>query len=220
MSDTTKTTPPVAPPPIQPETPPLATWRKVLVGLIFVVLVAGVVIGVARLTAKDGSATTSAGTTAPTVPTTLATPDQPPQLFNVATGDNIDWDRMVRSVVAYQQWLYDHRRPDLLANIVREDNPSYQSTLLGLTNLAGHPDWHNDPVSPPTEIRSVRFESRPASDRAIVVIQFGPVAATRVVDGTGKVVYDEASHPATATAWTLLQDAGSARWRLAQIDAR
>ena len=218
MSDAAES-PPVTPPPIEPKPQRLAPWRKVLVALIFIVLIAALVIGVMRLARGGDSATTASNPSLPTsVPTTGVAREEPPALSNTVAGDNIDWDRMVRSIHTYQQWLYEHRRPELLANIVREDNPSYQNTLLGLTNLAGHPDWHYDPVPPPIDVRSVRLDSRPAPDRALVVVQTGPIPATRVIDAAGRTVYEEPSHPAQVTLWNLSRDAGSTRWRVARID--
>jgi hypothetical protein len=218
MSDTTKS-PPLAPPPEQ-DVPPLAWWRRLLVLGIFVVLLGALVVGVVRLRGGTGGESTVLPTTVAPVPTTVVTGEQPPPLYNVASGDNIDWDRMVRANQDYEKWLYDHRRPDLLSNLAREDNPSYQNTLLGLTNLAAHPDWHYDPQPPPIEVRSVRLQSRPSPDKAVVIVQLGPISVNRVVDGTGKVVFEDGPYPPRIVQQTLQQDQGTNRWRLARTDVQ
>lgn len=79
----------------------------------------------------DGGEDTASGGAAPT--TVVATADAPPELRN--TGE--DWDQIVRSIYAFEHWLYLH--PDRSELLMRTELPSFAGfadAQLGLRNLA------------------------------------------------------------------------------------
>jgi hypothetical protein len=143
-----------------------------------------------------------------------ASADQPPPLVN--TGEN--WEAIVRSMVAFNDWLYLHPRPELLDTVVLPSSPNYAETKLGLTNLATK-GWRYDPPRAPLTVEIVRLNSRISPTAAAVFVRFGPTPRYRVVDQSGTEV---ANVPATTVSksviWTLVQKPDG-RWYLSDVDA-
>ena len=159
-----------------------------------------------------------AATSRPTVTAsggaTSATADQPPPLLN----DSEDWDKVVRSIVAYRDWLFQHPNPDLLAKVEVPSYDLFDEGQLGLRNLATK-GWRYDPVPGPLPVELVRFNRRDADNVVLVFVRFGPTPATRVVDPTGKVVQDTPGSPPGAALWTLVREpATDTHWRLFKVN--
>lgn len=151
--------------------------------------------------------------TGPGPTTVTADPNKPPTLDN--TGE--DWDGIVRSIVAYEHWLFTHPNPDLL---ISTEVPSYKffaDRQLGLRNLATK-GWRYDPPRQLLTVELVRFQRRTADNVALVFVRFGPTPATRVVDPAGSVVLETPETPPNAVVWTLVREpATDAHWRLFKV---
>jgi predicted lipid-binding transport protein (Tim44 family) len=128
----------------------------------------------------------------------------PPELKN--TGE--DWDQIVRSIVAYEHWLFTHPNPDLLVNTELPTNDFFDDRQLGLRNLATK-GWRYDPPKQPLPVELVRMQHRLADNVVTVFVRFGPTPATRVVDSAGKVVQETPETPPNPVVWTLVRDPAS-----------
>jgi hypothetical protein len=212
-------TPPL-PPPGEPEPPAPSSRRNVVLGLILALIAMGLVaVLVQRANNNDDGGATAASST-PSTPSTPATSvstgarvDQPPAIVN--TGE--DWDAIVRSMVAFSDWLYLHPNPDLLDRFQLPSVPGYADTKLGLSNLATK-GWRYDPPRRPVTVEIVRLNNRgPAM--AAVFVRFGPAQQYRVVDRAGNEV---ANKPATTVGssviWTLYMQPDG-KWLLGDMDA-
>ena len=219
-SDVT-TVPSVGVPPTPPgesEPPAPSSRRHVVLGLILALMAVGLAaVLIQRANTDDGEATVASPTaTAATSPVTAAPADRPPAIVN--TGDNPDWDAMVRSMVAFNNWLYLHPKPELLDTFQLRSVPGYADTKLGLTNLATK-GWRYDPPRVTATVEIVRLNSRVNATTAAVFVRFGPAPQYRVVDPAGNEV---ANQPATTVGnsviWTLSKQADG-KWYLADVDA-
>lgn len=203
------------PPPGEPQPPAPSAWRNLVLGLILALMAVGMAAVLVQRANTDGGGATAASPPAasPASPATAAPTDKPPALVN--TGE--DWDAIVRSMVAYSDWLYLHPMPELLDTYSLPSNPSYADTKLALTNLATK-GWRYDPPRAAATVEIVRLNSRINPTAAAVFVRFGPAPQYRVVDQSGAEV---ANKPATAVGnsviWTLAQKDG--RWYLADVDA-
>ena len=205
-------------PPQPPSTEPdrgLSPWRAAAVLAIFAVLIGAIAWGViSRRGDGDEKAVPAGPSGAPTTPQPTPVAVQPPALVN--TGEN--WETIVRSMVAYNEWLYLHPNPELLDEILLPAHKEYADTKLGLTNLATK-GWRYDPPPAPVTVERVTLGTRMSATKVSLVIRYGPAPHYRVVDPAGKVV-DES--PATAdgnsVVWTLAQTPGDPRWRLEDVD--
>ncbi|MFN2505396.1 MAG: hypothetical protein ABR540_14425 [Acidimicrobiales bacterium] len=183
---------------------------------IFAVLVGAIAWGVISRRAGDqrGVPAGPSGapvTPGPSVPNQTA---QPPVLVN--TGEN--WDAIIRSIVAYNDWLYLHPRPELLDEIMLPAHKEYADTKLGLTNLATK-GWRYDPPRLPVIVERVTLGTRLSATKVSVVVRYGPAPQYRVVDQAGKVIADSsATADGNSVVWTLAQTSGDPRWRLEDID--
>ena len=188
---------------------------------IAVVMVATLGVGVVWLyfIRDDGSGSSASGPTGVTAPSSTAGEvvptgnEPPPRLEN----DSEDWDRVVRSIVAYEQWLFTHPDPDLL---IKTEVPSYElfaDGQLGLRNLATK-GWRYDPPRQPLPVELVRFHQRPAENVVVLFVRFGRTPPTRVVDRDGKVIQDTAGSPPGAALWTLVREPPTDKhWRLFKV---
>ena len=188
---------------------------------IAVVMVATLGVGVVWLyfIRDDGSGSSASGPTGVTAPSSTAGEvvptgnEPPPRLEN----DSEDWDRVVRSIVAYRHWLYTHPNPDLLVNIEVPSYSLFSEDQLGLRNLATK-GWRYDPPRQPLPVELVRLHQRDAPHIAIVFVRFGPTPPLRVVDPAGRVVQDSPGAPAGAVLWTLVREPATDRhWRLFKV---
>ena len=205
-------------PPAGEGPPPLATWRKVVLGLVLAALALGlVVVVVVRANGGDDD-TTAASPTAPVTSLQTSTPptassSQPPPLLN--TGDDPDWAAMVRSMLAYDAWLRRNPRPDLLQAWMRPSSPLYAEGMQSLQNLANG-NWRYDLHCEPLNAEIVRPNSRHGPS-VVVFVRFSAILACRVVDRSGSVVLDQPAQPGNSAVWTLLQDADG-RWRFEKAE--
>lgn len=192
----------------------LAMWRKVAVGVVLAALAIGLVASVAsRVGGQDDETSATEQRPSPTdVPgstprTTVSS--QPPALVN--TGDDPDWEAMVRSMLAYDAWLRRNPRPELLEAWMRPSSPLYAEGMETLHNLASG-TWRYDPAPcEPLSSEIIRLNSRHGGS-ALVFVRFGPIPACRAVDRSGNVVLDRPAGPGNSVVWSLLQD-GDGRWR-------
>lgn len=207
-------------PPQPPSTEPdrgLSPWRAAAVLAIFAVLIGAIAWGViSRRSDGDQRAVPAGPSGAPaTPPSTPGVADKPPALVN--TGEN--WDAIVRSIVAYRDWLRTHPRPELVDEIMLPALSGYADTKLGLTNLATK-GWRYDPQPAPVTVERVTLGTRLSATKVSVVIRYGPAPHWRVVDPAGKVVDDSpAGSDGNSVVWTLAQTAGDPRWRIEDIDS-
>ena len=159
----------------------------------------------------DGGQETVAGSQPAT--SVVDTSSSPPELKN--TGE--DWDQIVRSIVAYEHWLFTHPDPGLLINTELPSYSAFADGQLGLRNLATK-GWRYDPPRRPAKVEIVRLHQRTAENVAVIFVRFGPTPATRVVDGAGKVIQDSPETPPSAVLWTLVREPPTnPRWRLSNV---
>lgn len=214
-------TPPPAPPSRPPDgPPPLATWRKVVLGILFVVLVGGIIgiVAVRQSDNGDDPAEAPPPASGPAQPTTVATSpaesDQPPPLLN--TGE--DWTTMVRSMEAYLYWLARHPDPELLDKLAHPSDPLLAETRNALAKFASG-EWRYDPNPRPTVVDSVVLTSRIFDGRQVLLlVSYGFTDRYRVVDRAGNVVQDDPATPSRKAILTLIQDPGDPHWRVAKAD--
>ncbi len=189
--------------------PGLSLARKITLVVVFVALIGVLVVGVVTHRSGGGNGVVARANPTAALPTAAA---QPPPL--VDTGE--DWDAIVRSIAAYDDWLFLHPHPELLDEVLLPSAPTYADTKVGLTNLATK-GWRYDPPRPPVPIEIVRLNSRVNATAAAVFVRFGPAPQYRVVDQSGAEV---ANKPATtignSVIWTLKLTADS-HWRLADV---
>lgn len=152
------------------------------------------------------------GQTAESGPSSTLEADAPPALHT--TGE--DWDAIVRSIGAYQAWLFTHPKPELLDNIFLPSFSGYGDAKLGLTNLATK-GWRYEPTFRAATVTLVRLFERPGADTAAVFVRAsGP--SNRIVDSSGNVIQDNPGAGDTAVLWTLKRNVGGDdRWRLEQV---
>lgn len=157
---------------------------------------------------EDGGDTVTTTSAPPVVD-----PNAAPELRN--TGE--DWDQIVRSIVAYEDWLFNHPNPTLLE---RTEVPSYSGFAdgqLGLQNLATK-GWRYDPPRQPQTVEVVRLHERVTESFAIVFVRFGPTPPVRVVDSTGAVIQDSPGLPPSPVLWTLVREPDTdPHWRLLRV---
>ena len=207
-------------PPQPPSTEPdrgLSPWRAAAVLAIFAVLIGAIAWGVISRRGDGEQRAVPAGPSGATAtpPSTPGVADKPPALVN--TGEN--WDAIVRSIVAYRDWLRTHPRPELVDEIMLPALSGYADTKLGLTNLATK-GWRYDPLPAPVTVERVTLGTRLSATKVSVVIRYGPAPHWRVVDAAGKVVDDSpAGSDGNSVVWTLAQTAGDPRWRIEDIDS-
>lgn len=203
-----------------PEPPPASSWRTLFLGLVLALIavgLAGVLVQRERANSDDGGTAAPSPAASPTsvtvAPVTVAPVDRPPTIVN--TGE--DWDRIVRSMVAFSDWLYLHPKPELLDTFQLPSVPGYADTKLGLTNLATK-GWRYDPPRAPAAVEIVRLNGRINATTAAVFVRFGPAPQYRVVDQSGAEV---ANKPATTASnsviWTLALRDG--KWFMVDMDA-
>ena len=207
-------------PPQPPSTEPdrgLSRWRAGAVLAIFAVLIGAIAWGVISRRGDGDPKAAPAGPSGATATSQASTPgvaEQPPELVN--TGEN--WDAIVRSMVAFNNWLYMHPEPELLDTFQLRSVPGYADAKLGLTNLATK-GWRYDPPRVTAAVEIVRLNNRVNATTAAVFVRFGPAPQYRVVDQAGNEV---ANQPATTVGnsviWTLSQQADG-KWYLADVDA-
>jgi hypothetical protein len=210
MSVRTPTETTGAPPggPDHEDGPGLSLARRVTLVVVFAALLGVLVVGL--VSRRSGGNDAAVARVSPTVapPTTAI---QPPPLID--TGE--DWNAIVRSMIAYNDWLYLHPKPELLDAFSLPSAPLYAETKLALTNLATK-GWHYDPPRPSVTIEIVRLNSRVNAKTAAVFVRFGPSPQYRVVDQSGAEVAIQPAIPTgNSVIWTLAEIDG--RWRLADV---
>lgn len=186
----------------------LGTGRKVLLGLILAALAIGLV---AVFVARGEDSNSAAPTPLPTQVQTSTPPtasDPPPPLLN--TGDDPDWDALVRSLFAFDEWLRTHPRPELVKEWIRPQSPGYAEAEATIRNLA-EGTWRYDPPYQPVPIERVSLVSRHGPS-AVVLIRFGPIPSLRGVDRNGNVVVERRAQPGNSATWTVIRDADG-KWR-------
>jgi hypothetical protein len=151
---------------------------------------------------------------APGVVTTVVDASgSPPELRN--TGE--DWDQIVRSIYAFEHWLYVHpQNAHLLERTELPSFPGFADRQLGIRNLATK-GWRYDPPRRPVNVELVRLQDRPRADIAVVFVRsFDP--PNRVVDATGAVIVDSPGSGTASVLWTLQREpASDSRWRIAKV---
>lgn len=157
-------------------------------------------------TDSDGETTTTdqSASTSTTATTTFAQADEPPELVN--TGE--DFDAIVRSFVAYGEWLSVHPEPDRVSDVYREGSPGWERLHRALTDLQQN-GYHTDGATPGS-ITETRLLERPGPDIAIVyaVIDNPPYD---VVDVAGNVIEHAEGDPLRSYAFELRRQADG-RW--------
>ena len=137
----------------------------------------------------------------------------PPELRN--TGE--DWDQIVRSIYAFEHWLYLHpQHGELLAQTELPSFAGFTDGQVGLRNLATK-GWRYDPPRRPVSVELVRLQDRPRPDLAVVFVR-STVPPNRVVDASGQVVLNDPGTPSATVLWTLQREpASDSRWRIAKV---
>jgi hypothetical protein len=181
---------------------------RTALGIGIVVVLAAVVVGSFIVFGGGGDDGDALPASAPPI----VDPNAPPELRN--TGE--DWDQIVRSIVEYREWLFNHPDPALLDRIQVPSYEFFAEGQLGLTNLATK-GWRYDPPLEPLTVELVRLQER-IDNVVILFIRFGPTPPIRVVDPNGAVVQDSPGVPPNAILWTLVREpADNEHWRLSKV---
>lgn len=154
----------------------------------------------ARTTASADPTTTTTATT------TFAQADDPPDLVN--TGE--DFDAIVRSFVAFGEWLSVHPDVERLDEFVRGGSAAWEQLQPAFAELVDR-DWHTNGGSPGI-VRETRLLERPNPDLAIVYLAIDSPAFS-IQDGAGRTVREVAAVPLTGWVYELRREGGG-RWLL------
>ena len=146
-------------------------------------------------------------------------PEPPPELTPVTqpppsvvdTGE--DFDTIVRSLIAFNDWIVAHPDPSLLVRTMDSSCPCFASTQKHLSDLASK-GWRYEDRSL-TQVDRVRAE-RVADDVVDVFVVLRSDEA-RVLDASGQVVDREPAYPPTSYFYTLRRTDG-AGWRITGIE--
>jgi hypothetical protein len=152
-----------------------------------------------RTTTTEATTTTSA-----TATTTFAQADDPPPLVN--TGE--DFDAIVRSFLAYGEWVSVHPDLDRLDDVFRRDGPAWQELAPVFSQLIAE-GWHTNGDNPGV-VHEARLLERPTDGAAIVYALIESPAFT-IVDGAGSVIEEREAIPPTGWAYELRQN-GDGQW--------
>ena len=147
------------------------------------------------------------------VTTVVDSSSTPPELRN--TGE--DWDQIVRSIYAFEHWLYLHpEHADLLERTELPSFSGFADRRLGLRNLATK-GWRYDPPRRPVTVELVRLQDRPRPDIAVVFVR-SVDPPNRVVDASGAVILDSPGTGTASVLWTLQREpASDSHWRIAKV---
>jgi hypothetical protein len=127
------------------------------------------------------------------------------------TGD--DFDRTVRSIMRYVDWLLRNPRPALLDNVYERSCDCYQRSFQELDEMAVQ-GWRLR--SRDVHVVSVGVTGRPASNVAVVEVVNRQDGALVVVDRNGREVeHDEGWAPRRDR--DMLTRAADGRWRIAEV---
>lgn len=162
----------------------------------------GDAVPVTTTTADAGDATTTTtGSTAATATTTFAQADTPPPLVN--TGE--DFDAIVRSFVAYGEWLSVHPDVERLDDYVRRDSQAWRELEPAFAELIDQ-GWRTAGETPGV-VHETRVLERPGPNLAIVYLAIES-PSFRIVDAAGRAVRDVPAEPTTGWAYELRREEG------------
>jgi hypothetical protein len=190
----------------------LATWRKLVLGALFVVLVGGLVGILAVRQSDDKGQAQPPPAPAPqtTAVTTPADNEQPPPLLN--TGE--DWTAIMRSIEGYFDWLERHPDPNLLANIDHPQDALFADTQNALRELASG-QWHYERAPGPTVVESVVVSATLFEGRQVqLFVGYGPGTGHRIVDSAGNIVNETPPSGSKKAIVVLVHDPNDSRWRI------
>lgn len=177
--------------------------------VLLLVLVLGVALKLAGGRGPDDSASAPSSTAGPTPSTTQLAKALAPAI--VDTGE--DFDAIVRSLIAFNDWIAANPDPSLLVKTIDASCPCFASTQKGLSDLAVK-RWHYD-QSRRTEVLKVRPER--VADSVVDVFVVLRSDAARILDDSGQAVDGEPAYPPTSYFYTLHRGP-EGRWRITQIE--
>lgn len=151
--------------------------------------------------------TSTSSTTVADVPSV----PQPTAPAIVDTGE--DFEAIVRSLIAFNDWIVAHPDPSMLVNTLDASCPCFASTQRNLSDLAVK-GWRYDGANR-TEVQTVRPKRVAANVVDVFVVLEAEEA--RIVDLGGQVVDREPAYPPTSYFYTL-QRGAEGRWRISQIE--
>ena len=153
---------------------------------------------------NDAPPTTADVTTTTASPAAVAPPI-------IDTGEN--FDAIVRSLIAFNDWVVAHPDPSLLLRSTDSSCPCFAGTQKNLADLASK-GWHYD-EGRRTEVLSVRPER--VGDAVVDAFVVLRSEEARVLDRAGQVVDREPAYPPTSYFYTLRRGP-EGRWRITGIE--
>lgn len=162
---------------------------------------------------SDGSAspatsTTTLASTADPNPT-LPGPEPAPPLVN--SGE--DFDAIIRSFIAYQDWVGAHPDPAALTETMAETCPCLAPSQKNMEELKAK-GWRYEP-GVDTEVQQVK--PRAVTGDVVDVFVAIRYPEREVLDSAGRVVKTDPAEPPTSYFYTLTRG-GDGRWRITQIE--
>ena len=189
----------------------MSSRSRIVVGAGLLLVLAVVAIAAVASGGDDGGAGSTPTTAAPALTTTTLAADGPP-IAN--QGD--DLVAVTRSILEYRHWLLQNPKPELLERIIRPQCGCWESSRVGLVNLATKGWRYEPPLDAKPSIAEIRLTDRPAPDQARLYVKSGGSSVTRrVVDPSGKAVEESPPSGPTARIYLLLREDG--RWRVSGV---
>jgi len=175
-------------------------WKRSAWSLAVVVVVVAVAAGIGITLISDG-------------PTASTLPKGAPALNSAAPVPQ--WDRLVRSMVAFDAWLRLHPNPALVDQYMTADYAATNDAKNQIARFATGA-LRYDPAPTAPEVVAVDVVAASATD-ASVRVQFANTSRYRVLDDHNRVVLDTQAGAAKTVVWRLRYV--NHRWLLAGQEA-
>ncbi|HUP70362.1 MAG TPA: hypothetical protein VM142_11170 [Acidimicrobiales bacterium] len=184
---------------------------------LFVAIAVVVILGVGvvyQVTQGDADGDASPVRSTPTTASFTST-TQPPLVEGTApalvnTGD--DFAAIIRSFVAYQDWVGAHPDPALLGETIDSSCPCLAPSQQNMAELKAK-GWRYEP-GVDTEVQEVK--PRTVTGDVVDVFVAIRYPERKVLDATDRVVKSEPAEPPTSYFYTLRRG-GDGRWRITEI---
>ncbi len=180
--------------------PERRSWKRSAWSLAVVTVVVAVMAGIGITLVSDGPTASTLPKGAPALNTSPAAPQ---------------WDRLVRSMVAFDAWLRLHPNPALVDQYMTADYAASTDAKSQLGRFATGA-LRYDPAPTAPDVVAVNVVAASATD-ASVRVQFANSSRYRVLDDHNQVVLDTQPGAATAAVWRLRYV--GRRWLLAGQEA-
>ncbi|MGH9189975.1 MAG: hypothetical protein ACRD0Q_08095 [Acidimicrobiales bacterium] len=185
-------------------------WLRPALAALLVLVLATAILWRVASGGDSGDSVVAPSSTTPAIPATTQR-SEPPAPSIVDTGE--DLDAVVRSLIAFHDWIVAHPDPALLVRTTDASCACFASTQKNLSDLAVK-RWRYE-ESRRTEVLRTRPERVDPTVVDVFVVLRSDEAL--VLDQAGQVVDREPAYPPTSYFYTLRRGP-EGRWRITQIE--